>query len=258
MTKVLTKKMTKDIKKNMMKTLSMTSIKAIAFSFLFLFSSVSASFLLVPASAAPNSVAAATPLSSQEANWASPDGNALNQNYNPQTQVNSSNVQYLGLSWLFPLPTHPTALLNVGGGLGVDSAPLIINGTIYMVTQADQAFALNAANGNVIWTTVLPILPNSTVGHGTGALSLHLHNGNEQFTTALFNHTPAMWIAADDQKVYAVNALNGKILLNFSVFNGVGTVAGNNPGSIYTGVGAANLLVDENKGIVITSIVSAS
>src|SRR5690349_13337616 len=109
MTKVITKKMTKDIKKNMMKTLSITSIKAIAFSFLFLFSSVGASVLLVPASAAPNSVAAATPLSALEANWSYPNGNELNQNFNPQNQINSSNVQRLGLSWLFPLPTHPTA-----------------------------------------------------------------------------------------------------------------------------------------------------
>src|ERR1700730_16263535 len=237
MTKVFPKNMTKEIKKNMMKRFNVKSIKAIAFSFLFLFSSLGVSVLIGPASASPNSsIAAATPLSALEANWASPDGNTFNQNFNPQNQINSSNVQYLGLNWLFPLPTHPTALLNVGGGLGVDSVPMIINGTIYIVTQADQMFALNAANGNVLWTTILPILPNSTVGKGTGALSLHLHNGNEQFTTALFNHTPAFWVAADDLTVYAVNALNGKILLNFSVFNGVGTVAGNNPGSIYTGV----------------------
>src|ERR1700737_1975730 len=165
----------------MMKILRKISVKATAFSFLFLFSSIGASVLLSPAGASPNSLmAAATPLSALEANWASPDGNTFNQNYNPQTQINSSNVQYLGLNWLFPLPTHPTALLNVGGGLGVDSVPMIINGTIYFVTHADQMFALNAANGNVLWTTILPILPNSTVGKGTGALSLHLHNGNEQ------------------------------------------------------------------------------
>src|ERR1700737_127742 len=164
MTKDFKKKMTKDIKKNMMKTFSMTSIKAIAFSFLFLFSSLGMSVLISPASAASNPVAVATPLFALDANWASPAGNTFNQTFNPQNQINSSNGQYLGLSWLFPLPTHPTALLNVGGGLGVDSAPLIIHGTIYFVTQANQVFALNAANGNVLWTTVLPVLPNSTVG----------------------------------------------------------------------------------------------
>ena len=195
-------------------------------------------------------IPAATPLTALQANWAAADGNQFNQNYNPQTQMNSSNVQNLGLSWLFPLPTHPTALVNVGGGLGVDTAPLIINGTVYAVTQANQVFALNAANGNVLWTDVLPITPNSTASIG-GTVSLHLHNGNEAFTTALFNHTPTFWVAASDYKVYAINALNGKYELNFTEFAGISTIDGNNPGSIVPGI--KNLLVDQNKGIVITS-----
>src|SRR5690242_8930294 len=166
----------------MSKLLDKKSIKAFAISLLFFFSTIGASVLINPASASPNS-AGATPLSALEANWVGGSGNQFNTDYSPQNQINSSNAQYLGLSWLFPLPTHSTALLNVAGGLGVDTAPLIINGTIYFVTQADQVFALNAANGNVLWTDVLPVLPNSTAGKGAGALSLHLHDGNMQFTT---------------------------------------------------------------------------
>src|SRR6266849_5028935 len=179
-----------------------TSIKAFSISLLFFFSSIGASVLLSPASASPNSPAAlaATPLTQLQANWAFANGDAFNTGYNPQNLINSSNAQYLGLSWLFPLPTHPTALLTVAGGLGVDTAPLIVNGTIYAVTQFDQVFALNAANGNVLWTTVLPITPNSTQGLGIGGLFLHLHNGAQQFTTKLFGNTPTYWIAANDQK----------------------------------------------------------
>jgi glucose dehydrogenase len=134
---------------------------------------------------------------------------------------------------------------------------MIINGTIYFVTQYAQAFALNAANGNVLWTDVLPILPNSSAGHGTGAISLHLHDGNEAFTTALFNHTPTFWISAPDQKVYAINALTGAYELNFTDFTAVNTVAGNNPGAIYTGT-PTTILVDQQRGIVITSVMSGS
>jgi len=241
----------------MSKASSTASIEAACLSLLFFFSSLAGPAVMaspIPASAA----LAATPLTALEANWVASGGNALNHNHNPQMVINSSNAQYLGLNWLFPLPTHPTPLLNVAGGLGVDSAPMIINGTIYFVTQANQVFALNAANGNVLWTVVLPLLPNSTAGHGTGPLSLHLHDGNVQFTTKLFGNTPTFWVAADDQKMYAINALNGKYLLNFSVFNGVATVAGTNPTGQYTGVGAANLLVDEKRGILISSVVSAS
>jgi outer membrane protein assembly factor BamB len=140
----------------------------------------------------------------------------------------------------------------------VDTSPLIINGTIYFVTQAMQVFALNAANGNVLWTTVLPVLPNSTAGRGIqGGISLHLHDGNEQFTTSLFNHTPAFWVSAADQRVYALNALTGKIILNFTDFTGCVQIAGNNPGCV-EGATATNLLVDEQRGIVITSVLSGS
>src|SRR6266852_1329669 len=118
---------------NMSKIFSRISIKAVSVSLLCFFSAIGASGLMSPAGASPNSPAAlaSTPLTQLQANWASPDGNAFNQNYNPQNFINSSNAQYLGLSWLFPLPTHPTALLSVAGGLGVDTSPLIINGTIY-------------------------------------------------------------------------------------------------------------------------------
>ena len=105
----------------MTKVLSKISVKAFSVSLLFFFSSIGASVLMSPALASPNQPAAmaAAPLSQLEANWAAPDGNYFNQNFNPQNRINSSNAQYLGLSWLFPLPTHPTALLSVAGGLGV-------------------------------------------------------------------------------------------------------------------------------------------
>ena len=240
----------------MTKVFSKNSTTAISITLLFILSSLAAPAAIASRNSSPAPLVPSA-LSQLQANWIGSDGNQFNQNTNPQTLINSSNAQYLGLNWLFPLPIHPTALTSVGGGLGVDTAPLIINGTIYAVTQFDQAFALNAANGNVLWTDVLPLTPNSTLGHGTGALTLHLHNGNQQYTTKLFGNTPTWWIAADDQKVYAINALNGKYELNFSVFDGINTVAGNNPGAVYTGVGASNVLIDQNKGILISSVVSA-
>ncbi|MDA4116907.1 MAG: hypothetical protein OK455_00995 [Thaumarchaeota archaeon] len=213
-------------------------------------------------SASPNASSAApaaTPLTSLEANWAAPNGNSFGQDYNPQNQINASNAQFLGLNWLFPLPTHPTALLSVAGGLGVDTAILIVNGTVYATTQYGQVFALNAANGNVLWTDVLPLLPNSTLGEGAGNLSLHLHDGEEQFTTALFNHTPTYWISAPDHKVYAINALTGAYELNFSYYGkgGVTEISGTNPVEVYATL-ASNILIDQNKGIMVTSMLSSS
>ncbi len=46
---------------------------------------------------------AATALTQAQANWEFPNGNAFDQDYNPQNQINSSNVQYLGLSLDLPV-----------------------------------------------------------------------------------------------------------------------------------------------------------
>jgi len=216
------------------------------------------SVLLSPASAAPSSAAPAALVpqpTAEEANWAYPNGNQFNQDYNPQSVINSSNTQYLGLSWLFPLPTRPTPLTTYAGaaGLGVDTAPMIVNGTIYAITQFDQVFALNAANGDVIWNDVLPITLTSTAGLDTSGVVLHAHDGIEQWTTSLFDHTPTLWLQAADEKVYAIDAVNGAYELNFTDFTGDGMVSGNSPTSLYDSHGAANILVDQQRGILISS-----
>ena len=264
----------------MTKVFSKTTITSIALALLFIISPLGAATLLSPASAASvTPTAAATPLTAAQANWAWPNGNNFGQDYNPQTAINASNAQYLGLNWLFPLPTHPTALLSVAGGLGVDTAILIINGTVYATTQYGQVFALNAANGNVLWTDILPIVSNATVGEGDGALSLHLHDGAEQFTTTTFGSSgvagPTYWIDAPNHVVYAINALTGAYELNFSVYGmcaagsttkevsqggvacGVTEIPGNNAVQVYATL-ATNILINPANGILISSMLSSS
>src|SRR5271169_615351 len=266
MTKVLTKEFTKEFTKSIKKTLSNTSIRAITLSLLFIFSGVGASVLLNPASAAPNAaapsaaapVAAATPLTQAQANWEYPNGNAFNQDYNPQNQINSSNVQYLGLSWIFPLPGLPTSLSTVGSiafGGAVDLDPLTVNGTAFITTGFDETIAFNVANGNVLWTFLSPLAPNQTAGQATGPVPLHSHDGNEWFSTSTFGSGvsgPTLWYQGENNLVYAINALTGKQELNFSDFTGLSMVAGNNPQSIYNGIGAANIVINEKLGILVS------
>src|ERR1700722_7828143 len=132
MTKMFVKSIMKSVRYDMAKLFGNASIRALAICFLFLCSGIGGSLLMASASASPNSAlpSAASPaaapavLTAAEANWEYPNGNAFNQDYNPQNQINSSNAQYLGVNWLFPLPTRPNPLLSYSGsgGQGVDSA----------------------------------------------------------------------------------------------------------------------------------------
>jgi len=249
----------------MKKTLSNTSIRAIAFSLLFIVSGIGASVLINPVSAHPNAaapsaaapVAVAAALTQAQANWEYP--NSFNgQDYNPQNQINSSNVQYLGLAWIFPIPTAPTslsALVNGFSGTGVGMAIIIVNGTAFATTQFDTTIAFNVANGNVLWTFLSPLQINQTAGQATGPLPLHSHDGNEWFSTATFGSGvsgPTLWFQGMNNRVYAINALTGKQELNFSDFTGLSMVAGNNPQSIYNGVGASNIVINQQLGILVS------
>src|SRR5579863_8470057 len=266
MTKVLTKNITKELTKSIKKTLSNTSIRAITLSLLFIFSGIGASILINPVSATPNSaapsaaapVAAAAPLTQAQANWEYPNGNAWDQDYNPQNEINSSNVQYLGLAWIFPIPTAPTSLsslVNGFSGVGVGMSILIVNGTAFATTAFDTTIAFNVANGDVLWTFLSPLQVNQTAGQATGPVPLHSHDGNEWFTTGTFSSGvsgPTVWFQGQNNHVYAISAISGKEELNFSDFTGLSMVAGNNPQSIYNGIGASNIVINEKLGILVS------
>src|SRR5271155_1530237 len=265
MTKELTKDITKVFRKDIKKTFSNTSLRAIALSLLFIISGIGASVLMNPAAATTNSAApsAAAPVAAQpaltqaEANWEFPNGNAFNQDYNPQTQINSSNVQYLGLAWIYPLPTFPTSLsaITAGGIPGVGMAIIIVNGTAFATTQFDETIAFNVANGDVLWTFLSPLVVNQTSGEATGPVPLHDHDGNEWFSTATFGagvSGPTLWFQGENNHVYAISAITGKQELNFSDFTGLNMVAGNNPQSIYNGIGASNIVINPTLGILVS------
>src|SRR5499427_7715766 len=62
--------------------------------------------------------------------------------YSPLKQIDSTNVQRLGLAWSY----------DVGqGGGGQEATPLVINGTIYGITNWSVVFAVDARTGKEKW-----------------------------------------------------------------------------------------------------------
>ena len=267
MTKVFGKNAVKEFRISMKELFSNKSIRAIALSLLFIVSGVGASVLINPAAATPNSAApsAAAPAAAQPAitqavaNWAYPNGNAFGQDYNPQNQINSSNAQYLGLSWIYPLPALPTSLDGLEAletaGVGVD--PLIVNGTAIVILQYDEVLAFNVANGDVLWTLQTVLAANETLASGAGGITAHAHDGSEEFTTATFGSGvsgPTFWFEGGNARAYAINALNGKEELNFSTYTGLNMVAGNSPDATYSTLPASNIVISPQTGILVSSM----
>ena len=189
-------------------------------------------------------------------NWTGPDNNyPLNWNYTPQTEINSTNVASLQVHWTFPVPSAPPPY---AGAEGVMVTPLVIQGIAYVVTNWHRVFALDANDGKVLWFKDLPI--NSTylhniqpsvfpgLGSNTGTPG-HYHS--ILYTTAIFNE-PLIWIITNSYQIYALNALTGDFVENFSPIdiNLTGSIQGNYGGYDQD---TPSILIDQQRGILLFS-----
>ncbi len=93
----------------------------------------------------------ATPARTQQAaneNWTSYGGDVANTRYSPLSQIDASNFSKMQLAWAFS-----TANLGPAVETNLESTPLVIDGVLYS-TAGDRrdVVALNAANGELLWT----------------------------------------------------------------------------------------------------------
>ena len=96
----------------------------------------------------PGTAASAQELATlPKTNWLKNGGNFSNQNYSPLTKINRETVSSVKGVWR----THLE-----GSGLGVkysgEAQPLVQDGVIYVVTGADDVFALSVTTGSILWT----------------------------------------------------------------------------------------------------------
>lgn len=98
----------------------------------------------------PHNTASGTDLTtlSQDPNqWVMAPGNYANTRFSKLDQINTGNVNQLQVAWTF----------SVGANRGQEAAPLIVDGTMYIVgpyfgVHPNQVFALDAATGELKWS----------------------------------------------------------------------------------------------------------
>jgi alcohol dehydrogenase (cytochrome c) len=80
------------------------------------------------------------------ANWTSYNGDYTGRRYNSLSQINPTNVTQLRAEWVFH--AHNSRRLEV--------TPVVVNGMMF-VTAANDAFALDASTGRVVWHHSWPV-----------------------------------------------------------------------------------------------------
>jgi alcohol dehydrogenase (cytochrome c) len=78
--------------------------------------------------------------------WLKNGGNLFNQNYSPLTQINRENVANLKGVWRAHLDGSGTKPKYSG-----EAQPIVHDGIIYVVTGADDVFAMSVKTGKVLW-----------------------------------------------------------------------------------------------------------
>ena len=91
------------------------------------------------------------------ANWLKNGGNLFNQNYSPLVQINRETVGGLKGVWRTHLNGSGMAMKYSG-----EAQPVVHDGTIYIVTGADDVFALSVKTGSILWTYKASLADNIT------------------------------------------------------------------------------------------------
>ncbi|MDF1818079.1 MAG: PQQ-dependent dehydrogenase, methanol/ethanol family [Immundisolibacteraceae bacterium] len=74
-------------------------------------------------------------------NWMSTGRTYDEQRYSPLTEINTSNVDQLGLAWRFDLNTHR----------GLEATPLAIDGVLYFSGTWSVVYAVDGRTGELLW-----------------------------------------------------------------------------------------------------------
>lgn len=106
---------------------------------------ISAAIVLSVALAACGGSSHKTTTSAAADNWPSFGNTTNDTRYSTLSQINTSNVSKLGIAWA----------QSEGSNLSTwEDYPVVVDGTMYITTSADEVEALNAATGAVKWTYV--------------------------------------------------------------------------------------------------------
>ena len=123
------------------------------------------------------------------ANWTSYNGDYTGQRYSSLSQINRDNVDRLRAQWVF----------HSSNSQFLEVTPVVINGVMY-VTSANDAYALDARTGGVLWRQTRPIT-----------------NGLIEDASAHHNRGVAVWgsmvyMETDDAHLLCLDARSGNVI----------------------------------------------
>ncbi len=133
-------------------------------------------------------VISALSLGNHPGDWLTYNGNLNGNRYSDLKVINTSNVQNLGVKWIFPVDHF-----------GLEVTPMVADGVMY-ITGPNQAIALDALTGRQIWKYARPrtagLIGDASLGTNRGVAIL----GDKVF------------MVTDNAHLLAINRITGSLV----------------------------------------------
>jgi alcohol dehydrogenase (cytochrome c) len=131
-------------------------------------------------------------------NWLTFYGNYAAWSYSQLNQITRSNVSQLVPVWTFPAG-YPPANLSLREGL--EAAPLVVDGVLYLVGPQNNVYAINAATGKLDWQYIHDWSKRGPTTSPKGARGLAFGDGR-------------IYMGTQDDRMVALDAKTGSIVWN--------------------------------------------
>jgi quinoprotein glucose dehydrogenase len=136
--------------------------------------------------------------------WPTYGGNKAGNRYSPLKQITLENVKNLKVAWMYnaaepPDPNNPNQRPKA-----IQCQPIVVNGVLYGTTPELNLFALDASTGKQLWKFAPP-------------------KDKKKYNIINTNRGVMYWESGSDKRIlysagsalYAVNAINGKLVKSF-------------------------------------------
>jgi len=175
-----------------------------------------------------SAVAAVTNVSEEDllaqppgANWTSYNGDYSGRRYSSLREINAANVAQLRASWVF----HP------GNSQRIEATPVVVRGIMY-ITSANDAFALDARTGRMLWHYQRPVssgLLDDAAGHKSRGVavwrnSVYMETDDAHLLCLDARSGGLRWDVAYAEKAQHYGATSAPLVVNGAVI--VGTSGG--------------------------------
>ncbi|HEY4699406.1 MAG TPA: PQQ-binding-like beta-propeller repeat protein [Nitrososphaerales archaeon] len=133
--------------------------------------------------------------------WQSGSYDLHHTGFSPQNRINRDNLKDLELKWVYQIPENPFPEGELRTSQGIQASPLVVKGITYVATNYNRVIALDALNGEEIWSYQVDLKAFFTKPWWAGWARQH----------SIIYYRDAIYMLASDGTLYSFDPSTGAV-----------------------------------------------